>query len=232
MSRYALEFGFSTSPSYRRAVDIAKRIPGYSEAGAGRMRTHSVPVSEQRLDEVGELVELVRGWRSARLCVDGVQAGPRALYRLVVMLTCFGERRLSGLDELYCQGLPAWPRRRVPCRLVDRVLPWRLEGDYRDPELLPRLVEALGRRAMVECCPAFELRVVQQAALELVASTDEQSRPGRGSNTGTGALSAADWRILLSGRISPLDALTECDLDAGGDGGRNGLLGNSRPPPC
>ena len=99
MTNHVLSFGFSRSPNYERAIAVARRIPGYSEAGEGRHRMHAVPITHERFDDVTELVDLTRGWKSMRLLVDDVQAGPGALYRLLSVLACFRDRELSGLEE-------------------------------------------------------------------------------------------------------------------------------------
>ena len=62
----------------------------------------------------------------------------------------------------------------MPCRLVEGRLPWRLEGDYADPALLPRLLRALAREAVVEICPAFDAAAVLRAALEQLEPGSEQ----------------------------------------------------------
>jgi hypothetical protein len=125
---------------------------------------------------VSELVDLSRGWKSTRLLVDGVQAGPEALYRLLSVLACMRERELSGLDELHCWGLPERHRGRVPCRLIERALPWHLTDHYADPQLLPRLVGALSRRQMTGLCPAFEFDEVQRSALKALAAQEAEFR--------------------------------------------------------
>lgn len=176
MTDHVLSFGFSRSPNYKRAIVVALRIPGYSEAGEGRHRIHMVPITHERVDDVTELVDLTRGWKSTRLLVDHVQAGSGALHRLLSVLACFRDRELSGLEQLHCWGLPEWPRGRVPCRLIERALPWHLEDHYADPQVLPRLVDALARRQMTGVCPAFEFDEVRRAALKALAAQEAEPR--------------------------------------------------------
>ena len=176
MTKHLLSFGFSRSPNYERAIALASRIPGYSEAGEGRDRIHAVPITHERFDNVAELVDLTRGWKSARLLVDDVQAGPGALHRLLSVLACFRDRELSGLEELHCWGLPEWPRGTFPCRLIERAVPWHLEDHYADPQVLPRLVDALARRQMTEVCPVFDAEGVRRAALKALAAQEAEPR--------------------------------------------------------
>ena len=176
MTKHVLSFGFSRSPNYERAIAVALRIPGCSEAGEGRQRIHTVPITHERFDDVTELVDLTLGWKSTRLLVDGVQAGPGALRRLLSVVACLQDRELGGLEELHCWGLPEWPRGRVPCRLIDRALPWHLEDHYADPQVLPRLVDALARRQMTGVCPVFEFDEVRLAALKALAAQEAEPR--------------------------------------------------------
>ncbi len=181
MTEHVLSFGFSRSPNYERAITVARRILGYSEAGEGRHRIHAVPITHERFDDVTELVDLTRGWKSMRLLVDDVQAGPGALHRLLSVLACFRDRELSGLEELHCWGLPEWPRGRVPCRTIERALPWHLEDHYADPQVLPRLVDALARRQMTGVCPVFEFDDVRRAALKALAAQEAERHDDEGA---------------------------------------------------
>ena len=173
MSEYELTFGFSTSPNYERAVSIASAVPGYRTRGGQRGVLHIVPVVPAHAEQLARLLALVSDWRSFSLAVDGIDVGRRHVWALSRALSCYRDRRLAGLDELHCWGLPG-RRGRVPCRLVEGRLPWRLEGDYADPAVLPRLLRALAREAVVEICPAFDAAAVQRAALEQLEPGSEQ----------------------------------------------------------
>jgi hypothetical protein len=63
----------------------------------------------------------------------------------------------------------------VPCRLIERALPWHLQDHYADPQVLPRLVDALARRQMTGVCPVFDIDAVQRAALEALAVQEADS---------------------------------------------------------
>ena len=133
---YALVFGFSASRDYARAVRLAGSLPGYASEGADREIRHFVPVNGAALAQLEELLALVGGWRSSSLVADGSALGRPGALRAVV--ACQRARARSGLGELHCWGLPAVERGRVPCRLLERVLPWRLGGEYADSGLFPR----------------------------------------------------------------------------------------------
>jgi hypothetical protein len=135
-----------------------------------------VPITHKHVDDVAELVDLSGDWKNTRLLVDGVRAGPGALHRLLSVLACMRDRELSGLEELHCRGLPERHRGRVPCRLIERALPWHLADHYADPHLLPRLVGALARKQMTGLCPAFEFDEVQRSALNALVAQDTKLR--------------------------------------------------------
>ena len=109
---------------------------------------------------------MVIGWRGVSLAADGVVLGDARLWALRHVLGYHRERQRSGLEGLYCRGLPGPERGRVPCRLLERRLPWALSSDYADAELLPRLLVAHARAAMIDACPAYDADAVSSAALE------------------------------------------------------------------
>ncbi len=175
MPVYELTFGFSTSPNYARAVSIANTVPGYRTVGDQRAALHIVPVAAAHAAQLGLLLALASSWRSLSLTIDGVDVGRQRIGALLRVLSCYRDLRLGGLEELHCWGLPG-RRARVPCRVIDGLLPWRLEGEYADPMVQPRLVGALIRESMVEACSAFDADAVRQAALEQAATGRERPR--------------------------------------------------------
>jgi hypothetical protein len=125
---YTLVFGFSSSRDYARAVRLASAVPGYAAEGAGHDIRHCVPVDASAARLLDELLALVSAWRSSTLLADGVAVGRPGALRTV--LACQRQHARSGLGVLHCWGLPAVERGRVPCRLLERVLPWTLAGEY------------------------------------------------------------------------------------------------------
>ena len=170
---YSLVFGFSTSRDYARAVRLASALPSYRSAGADREIRHSVPVDGAAPAALEELLTLVGAWRSSVLLADEIPIGRPTALRAVVACQRSGAR--SGLGELHCWGLPAVVRGRVPCRLVERALPWMLDGEYADSALLPRMLTAHARQLLVDGCPAYDDAAVLRAAL---AARGSPRRPG------------------------------------------------------
>lgn len=164
MSQYTLRLGYSSSPSYGAVIRTLRTVPGYAVEGDGRQARHSIPVEPETLPALAPLVGLLRRWRSTELLVDGVAQGIGRLWALERVIACHQARRLSGLEELYCLGLPGPGGGGMPCRLIDRSFPWSPGPQYQDSVLLPRLLRAHARQAMVEVCPAYDHDLVERAA--------------------------------------------------------------------
>jgi hypothetical protein len=164
VTAYSLRFGYSSSPSYGEAVRIASSVSGYVVEEVGRRARHTIPVVPESLAEVGRLLSIVHGWRNLELLADEVSLGRARLWALLRVLSCYQARAVSGLAELHCRGLPGNGGRGVPCRLVASSLPWAVSAEYRDPVLLPRLLLAHARQAMVEVCPVYDHDLVSRAA--------------------------------------------------------------------
>ena len=155
MSRYVLRFGASPSHHYPAAVHLARRLPGYRTSGGDGPREHCVPVTRTHLPQIARLLALVEGWKHTRLTVGRTTLDVQHTWTLVQVLACHRDRGHSGLGELYCWGLPGAPRGRLPCRRLDRVLPWPLPPEYAAPEWRPRLLRALARAHLLDACPAY-----------------------------------------------------------------------------
>jgi len=164
MSRYVLQFGVSPSTHYRTAVELARLVPGYECTGTGRELTHRVPADAGQLPLLERLIALIAGWRSTTLEIDGMMVGRAELHRLMRLIACHRERELSGLEELYCWGLPGEGTLAVPCRLVALSFPLSAPAAYTDPALLGPLVTAHARAVMADACPAFDAEAIEAAA--------------------------------------------------------------------
>jgi hypothetical protein len=197
MPAYALTFGLSPSPNYERVVAIARTVVGYRAEGGDRNLLHVVPVDSACVGQLEQLVALTGNWRSLSLTANGIDTGRRHIWALLRALRCYRGRCVGGLEELHCWGLPGARRGRLPCRLIDRRLPWLLEGEYANPAVLPQLLGAFAREAMVEVCPAFDLGAVQEAALEQLQPGAEQDRRGLQAGLVFGL------RLLSEDRVQP-----------------------------
>jgi len=178
MTEYRLRFGYSSSPAYAEAVRSASAVSGYVVEESGRRTRHTVPVGPESLAAVGRLLSIVRGWRNVELLADDVSLGRARLWALLRVLACYHARQVSGLDELHCRGFPGSGGRGVPCRLVESSLPWVISAEYRDAVLLPRLLLAHARQAMVEVCPVYDHDAVSRAAVRALARAQLQQDDG------------------------------------------------------
>ncbi len=92
-------------------------------------------------------------------------------------MSCYRERELSGLEELHCRGLPGLGGG-LPCRLVDRSLPWVVPAEYEDGAMLTRLLLAHAQQTMVEVCPAYDHEAVVRAAPRALRARQLRSQTG------------------------------------------------------
>jgi hypothetical protein len=178
MKDYTLRFGYSPSASYGEAVRLASALPGYVVEESGRHARHTVPIDTESLPGLGPLLNIVRGWRSTELLASDVPQGAARLWALERVIACYQARELSGLEELHCRGFPGLGGRGVPCRLVDRSLPWAPGDEYRDQALLPRLLLAHARQAMAEVCPAYDQEAVMRALPAVLRRLQRQREVG------------------------------------------------------
>ena len=195
-----LEFGFSPSPLYRRALQLAERLPGHEATGSGRHRRDRIPI-DPTAGEPADLVELcslVTGWKSARVLHGHDNLGGVAVYRLGTVLDCHRRYQRAEAGELYCWGWPGGTQR-VACRLLDQQLPWSLHGIYADPARAGLVVRGAAQEALLGLCPAFSLK---DASAELAA------RAGQVEAATNPSPAAPDWLAGLLRDLPAIDDLT------------------------
>jgi hypothetical protein len=71
-----ITFGWSSSPNYPRAVELAQSLRGYTANGIGKALLHQVQTAvslaqDDSWDKLQMLLQLVAAWRSTRLRVAG-----------------------------------------------------------------------------------------------------------------------------------------------------------------
>ena len=92
------------------------------------------------------------------------------------MLACAQERDWSGLGALHCQGRHRPWLQRVPCGVLDRVLPDRVLAEP-DSDQRAALVRGLARTALAAACPAFDAAAVIAAASQRAAHGPAEPGP-------------------------------------------------------
>lgn len=68
--KITVEFGHKTSPKYKKAVDLARRIPTYKEEGEGEWIRHSATYTPEDVEELFKLFVLVHEWDSTEILVN------------------------------------------------------------------------------------------------------------------------------------------------------------------
>ena len=68
--KITLEFGYKTSPNYKKAVDMAKRNPTYREEGSGEWIRHSATYTPDDVEELFELFNIVHEWDTTEVLVN------------------------------------------------------------------------------------------------------------------------------------------------------------------
>jgi hypothetical protein len=68
--KITLEFGYKSSPNYKKAVDLAKRNPTYREEGNGEWIRHSATYTSDDVEELFELFNVVHEWETTEVLVN------------------------------------------------------------------------------------------------------------------------------------------------------------------
>ena len=127
-----ISFGKSSSPNYSRAIDICSRIPTYrATSESGGRNAVTLPITEVEL--LINLYDLVGGWKSSRMLINGQPAGKSAL--VYKGAGCFRECQLSHNPEQYCFGereyeFNIWGCKRLGMPLTDWGGGWLDYGSF------------------------------------------------------------------------------------------------------
>lgn len=97
--RITIEFGASASPTFPKALEAARRFPGFSEVGEGKAKMFSVEVEWEGWGHALDLVEHLKGWRNRWVYVDGER---REWQEVMYFLNCFNTQRTSYQPERHC----------------------------------------------------------------------------------------------------------------------------------
>ncbi|AUD78020.1 zinc ribbon domain-containing protein [Kangiella profundi] len=97
-----IAFGYSSSQNFSKAVNISKNIPSYSVKGDGKSATHSVVLPITEVDLIINLYDLVGGWKSSKMLINGHTATKKDLTYYGV--GCFRSRLKAYNPQQYCFG--------------------------------------------------------------------------------------------------------------------------------
>ncbi|MFO7866824.1 MAG: hypothetical protein R6V02_08465 [Candidatus Aminicenantes bacterium] len=65
-----LKFGCRVSPKYKKAVDLARRMPTYLETGSGEWVKHSAAFTPEDVEELFQLFNLIHDWDNTEILVN------------------------------------------------------------------------------------------------------------------------------------------------------------------
>lgn len=102
VARVEISFGYSSSPNYARAVSMCENIPSYEVSGEGRGLRHVVTLPITEVEFLASLYDLVGGWRSSRMLIDGRVETKQALTYGGV--GCYRSRQQAFNPQQYCYG--------------------------------------------------------------------------------------------------------------------------------
>lgn len=66
-----LTFGYSSSPSYEKAVEICKKIPTYKIQGDGKNIVHEVTIPTTEILLIVNLWEIISNWKTSKMLING-----------------------------------------------------------------------------------------------------------------------------------------------------------------
>lgn len=101
-STIAIRFGHSTSGNYDDAVHMAMKLPTYRKVGEGKDVEHHVSLGTEDVGLAISLWDVVGGWSSSQMTIDGARASKKDLTRGA--LGCYQARQEAFNPQQYCFG--------------------------------------------------------------------------------------------------------------------------------
>ncbi len=127
--RAIIEFGYSSSPSYDKAVNIVSNIDTYSSSGNEKEIKHRIDLPVTEVELLITIYDLVGGWKSSSMLIDGKRATKRNL--TYYGLGCYRKRQESVNPKQYCYGEEQWSANIWGCSKLNMpVITWGGWLDY------------------------------------------------------------------------------------------------------
>ena len=179
-ARVRIYFAYSQSLAYREAMELCRGIPSFTSTGDGNEVVHSIDLPITDIAVLMRLSELVGGWKSFRITIDGGEARRDDLIRLGG--ECYSKRQASEDPEQYCFGANRLEYNLWGCRRLDMPIDeaghgWMAYGSLDAQGVWhfdkPRISQAL-ESAMAGCrlCPVFDRARVQKTLDGLPETVD------------------------------------------------------------
>lgn len=165
--RFGVEFGTSSSRIYAHALGLARQAPVFEMTGD---RASAVYDS---LTEFLPLARCVRGWKSARIIIDGREIALLEYMNLLRVAECYDRKSQFINKDLYCRvGLDA-QRLIFPCKALSITEGGLRTGKFgQDKDLIKFALEQDARQSMACCCPEFDLHGLLGAVDDLPDTWD------------------------------------------------------------
>lgn len=97
-----LTFGYSSSPSYKQAVELCSNVPTFETTGEGREARHKLTLPITEVELVSKIYDIIGGWKSTTMLIDGYQSTKKDLS--FGAIRCYRERQKAWDKEKYCYG--------------------------------------------------------------------------------------------------------------------------------
>jgi hypothetical protein len=95
-------FGESSSPNFRKAVDICKNIPTYSVTGEGKQTQYRIKLPITEVELLINVYDLVGSWKTSQMLINGLSASKKNLTYYGV--GCYRNRQKAFKPEQHCFG--------------------------------------------------------------------------------------------------------------------------------
>ena len=96
-----IEFGYSSSPNFDVALEEAKLFSSFKQFKEGKKATYRINFDSNEIKSTVELVNLIRGWKSSRIYIEGEKSIWENTY---TFLWCLERRNSCYKPNLYCFG--------------------------------------------------------------------------------------------------------------------------------
>ena len=118
-----ISFGYSSSPNYKRAVEICKNISSYSVSGEGKQVKHKITLPITEIELIVNLYEVVGSWKSSKMLINGQVATKKDL--TYYGIGCYRIRQKAYQPEQYCFGETEFEANIWGCKRLNMpILPW------------------------------------------------------------------------------------------------------------
>lgn len=97
-----ISFGYSSSPNYNTAVDLCTKLPSYTASGEDKEIRHSIALAITEIELLIKLYELVGGWKTSSMLINGQAATKSAL--VYHGAGCFRSRQKAYNRQMHCFG--------------------------------------------------------------------------------------------------------------------------------